>query len=457
MPMDVSRQPYAIKWLILGILTGLAAGFSAITFYLMLRLMTHLFLGLLVGYKQPEPPGLGGSLRYTIHISRPWLIPASTVIGALIVAYLVREFRESRAGLDRLIEAYHGRKRPFNNPVLHSFMNVVLSTITIGSGGSAGPEAPTGNFGGGLSYFIAERLGLSDEDRALAMMVGAGAALGAIFKAPIGGALLAAELPYRRDIEVKALYPAAIASAVAYALFCLVTGFKPYLGQIITVVPIQSMPLYAVLGIVDGAVAITYIESLDLFGRLFSRLRVGDTVKAAIGGLLVGLIGLVAPQVLSSGEGWIDPAVYTRLGAFASPVLPLIILLALLPIIKILSTSITLSSGEVGGVFAPGIVIGAFTGLDMGLLFHHLFPNLAPSIAPFVIVSALAMFGAASNAPLAVMAVVLEMASNYQLLPEAAVASAIAYLVTAWRFTIFKSQVPTRGSVKRTTTKQPGL
>lgn len=156
----------------------------------------------------------------------------STVIGAVIVAYLAGKFRESRAGLDAVIEAYHGRRRPFSNPVLHGLVNVVLSAITIGSGGSAGPEAPTGNFGGGLSYFIAERLGLNDEDRALAMIVGMGAALGAIFKAPIGGALLAAELPYRRDLEVRALYPALVASLVAYVIFCLVTGFKPYLGQV---------------------------------------------------------------------------------------------------------------------------------------------------------------------------------------------------------------------------------
>ncbi|WP_243669513.1 chloride channel protein [Vulcanisaeta sp. JCM 16161] len=350
----------------------------------------------------------------------------STVIGAVIVAYLAGKFRESRAGLDAVIEAYHGRRRPFSNPVLHGLVNVVLSAITIGSGGSAGPEAPTGNFGGGLSYFIAERLGLNDEDRALAMIVGMGAALGAIFKAPIGGALLAAELPYRRDLEVRALYPALVASLVAYVIFCLVTGFKPYLGQVAMGAPILSMPFYVALGFVDGAVAIIYIESLDHARRLFGRLGVNDAARTAIGGLVVGLIGLVTPQVLGAGEGWMDLAIYARLSAFSSQVIPLITLLALLPLIKIISTSITLGSGEVGGVFAPGLVIGAFTGLDMGLLLHGLYPTLAPSVAPFVVVSSLAMFGAASNAPLAVMVMLLEMTNNYQVLPEAVIASAIA-------------------------------
>ncbi len=137
--MDIARQSYAVKWLILGVLIGgVAAGASALTFYLILRLTTYIFLNLLVGYEQPEPIGLGGSLMYAPRIERPWLIPVSTVIGAVIIAYLAREFRESRAGLDAVIEAYHGRRRPFSNPVLHGFVNVVLSAITIGSGGLRG-------------------------------------------------------------------------------------------------------------------------------------------------------------------------------------------------------------------------------------------------------------------------------------------------------------------------------
>ncbi|ADN50034.1 chloride channel protein [Vulcanisaeta distributa] len=438
--MTITKQSYIVKWLILGVLIGVVAGASALTFYLVLRLTTYVFMDLLIGYRQPEPIGFGGSLTYTPHIERPWLIPVSTVLGAVIVAYLAREFRESRAGLDAVIEAYHGRRRPFSNPGLHGFMNVLLSAITIGSGGSAGPEAPTGNLGGGLSYLIAEGLGLSDEDRALAMIVGMGAALGAVFKAPVGGALLAAELPYRRDFEVKALYPALVASLTAYAIFCLVTGFKPYMGQVMMTVPTPSIPLYAVLGVVDGAVAMAYVESLDGIHRLFSRLRVNDVVRTAIGGVLIGLIGLIMPQVLGAGEGWMDLAVYVRLSSFSSPIMPLIILLALLPLVKILSTSVTLGSGEVGGVFTPGLVVGAFTGLDMGLLLHYLYPTLVPSAVPFVVVSSLAMFGAASNAPLAVMVMMLEMTNNYRVLPEAVIASTIAYLMTTWKYTVFKAQ-----------------
>ncbi len=208
-------------------------------------------------------------------------------------------------------------------------------------------------------------------------------------------------------------------------------------------VPTPSIPLYAVLGVVDGAVAMAYVESLDGIHRLFSRLRVNDVVRTAIGGVLIGLVGLIMPQVLGAGEGWMDLAVYVRLSSFSSPIMPLIILLALLPLVKILSTSVTLGSGgEVGGVFTPGLVVGAFTGgLDMGLLLHYLYPTLVPSAVPFVVVSSLAMFGAASNAPpLAVMVMMLEMTNNYRVLPEAVIASTIAYLMTTWKYTVFKAQ-----------------
>ena len=128
---------------------------------------------------------------------------------------------------------------------------------------------------------------------------------------------------------------------------------------------------------------------------------------------------------------------------FTSLILPLIALLVALPLLKILATSFSIGSGGSGGVFAPGIVIGAFVVPDVGLLLHYLLPSLAPNVAPFVIVSMLALFGAAAKAPLSVMFMVVEMTGSYQLLPAAMIAVAIAYLVSG-NNTIYRAQAPTR-------------
>lgn len=152
---------------------------------------------------------------------------------------------------------------------------------------------------------------------------------------------------------------------------------------------------------------------------------------------------LVVPEALGTGYGWINLIEFQKFSSFYSPVLPLILLLLVLPFVKILTTSLSIGSGGSGGVFAPGLFIGAFVGADVGLAFHYLFPTVAPDIAPFVIIGMMSFFGAAGKVPLSVIVMVTEMTSSLQLLPGAMIAVAISYLVSG-NYTIYRSQVPTR-------------
>ncbi len=292
----------------------------------------------------------------------------------------------------------------------------------------------------GLGSLIADLLGLPDEDRRIAVAVGIGAGIGSIFKAPIGGALLASEILYKRDFETEVIFPALIASAVGYLIFGSVFGFTPVFGYYPGEFNPSTLPLYLLLGVVDGLMAILYVKTFYSVNGFFRRMRISNYVKPLIGGLVAGFIGLVAPEVLGTSYGWSNLAEFNRVYAFTSLIpMPLLLLLILLPFLKILATSFSIGSGGSGGVFAPGIVIGSFVGYDMWLLFHY----IAPNPAPFVIVSMLAFFGAASKAPVAVMFMVVEMTGGYNLLPAAMIAVAIAYLVSG-DYTIFQAQVPTR-------------
>jgi len=441
--MRLSSLPYYEKWLIMGVVIGVVAGFAAITFSLLLKLFEEIFMVYLVGLKLPRPLGEGGTLDYVFHPPKNYiLISVITALGGLISGLVVYSFAPEAEGhgTDAAIRAYHynqGKIRPIVAPV-----KIVASAITIGSGGSAGREGPTALFSAGIGSLIADLLHLSPEDRRIALAVGLGAGIGSIFKAPIGGAILATEILYRRDVESEVLYPALIASAIGYVLYSSVFGFTPIFGYNTESFNPITLPMYAALGLVAGLTAILYVKVFYGINKLFAKLEVPNYVKPAIGGTLTGLIALIAPEVLGIGYGWINLAMHERYSALYSPIIPPLLLIILLPFLKILATSFSVASGGSGGVFAPGLFIGAYLGAAMGIIFKHLFPNLV-SDTVFVIIGMMSFFAAAGKAPIAVMLMTAEMTSNLQLLPGAMVAIAVSYAVSG-STSIYASQVPTR-------------
>lgn len=109
-------------------------------------------------------------------------------------------------------------------------VKVIASAVTIGSGGSAGREGPTAQFSAGIGSLLGDLFKLSPEDRRRMVAIGIGAGIGTIFKTPIGGALLAAEILYRRDLEPELIYPGLVASAIGYVIFGSFFGFTPVFG-----------------------------------------------------------------------------------------------------------------------------------------------------------------------------------------------------------------------------------
>ncbi len=322
-------------------------------------------------------------------------------------------------------------------------VKTLASAITIGSGGSAGREGPTAQISSGLGSIVADLLHLSPEDRRRAVAVGIGAGIGTIFKAPIGGAILGAEILYRRDIEPEIIYPGLIASAIGYSIFGSVVGFTPIFGYYMSVFNPLRLPFYLILGLVSGLVAVFYVKAFYRIHDLFRNLKINKYLKPAIGGLLTGLIALLFPEVMGVGYGWIQIFISNDLKIIPTFGLPLVLILILLPIMKIFATSFSIGSGGSGGVFAPGMVIGASIGLLFGILFNALFPSIVISYIPFVIIGMLSFFAAAGKVPLSVMIMVVEMTGSLQLLPAAMIAVAASYLISG-NNSIYKAQVPTR-------------
>ncbi|MEM3291365.1 MAG: chloride channel protein [Saccharolobus sp.] len=439
----ISSLSYFEKWFILGIILGIIAGLAAIVFYELLHVFEYIFIFRFINMSYPRPLGEGGTLDFVFHPGNYLLIPVSTTIGGLISGIIVYTLAPEAEGhgTDAVIKAYHyfqGKIRWIVVPV-----KIIASAITIGSGGSAGREGPTAQFSAGIGSIVADLLHLSPDDRRKAVAVGIGAGIGTIFKTPIGGAILAAEILYRRDIEPEVIYPAIIASAIGYTIFGSIFGFTPVFGYYSGTFNPLRLPLYAVLGLIAGLFAILYPKVFYSINRLFKKISIPNHVKPAIGGAITGLIALLAPEILATGYGWINLVEFEKFNALYSPILPVLVLIVALPFLKIIATSFTVGSGGSGGVFAPGLFIGAYVGASVGLLFHYFFPNLVPTIAPFVIIGMMSFFAGAGKVPLSVIIMVTEMTSSLQLLPGAMIAVAISYLVSG-NNTIYISQLPTR-------------
>lgn len=435
-----SVASYTQKWLVLGIVMGIIGGLGAVTFYEALRLATYLFLQVLAGYKVPQPVSEGTSVA-SAHFARPWAIPLVACAGALLGALLVATIAPDAEGhgTDAAINAVHHNPRGVRMRTV--FVKIVASALTIGSGGSGGREGPTGQISAGFGSFLARFLDLSPSDARITVASGIGSGIGAIFGAPLGGAVLATEILYRDDFEVEALLPSFIASIVAYSVWGSIEGFGPLFGYVgnyqLTSVP--ALFWFAVIGVAGGLVGLLYAKGFYGIAAVFARLPISRWVRPAVGGLLVGSIALVIPEVLGTGYGWIQQGLGVQLLH-----IPLWIIV-ILPVARIATTGLSIGSGGSGGIFGPGMVIGAFVGAAFWRLLEPVIPSLGHDPAPYVVVGMMACFGSISRAPLAVMLMVAEMTGSLSLIVPAMVAVGLATLIVRRSDdTIYRSQLRTR-------------
>ncbi|MGH3510172.1 MAG: chloride channel protein, partial [Nocardioidaceae bacterium] len=437
---------YLPKWVVLGTGIGLIAGLGAVAFYRTLRFATWLFMHVIADYRPPFPAGEGGGSG-TGHFPHGWLIPIIVCLGGLVTGLVVQRLAPEAEGhgTDAAIDAVHTNPRMVRTRAV--IVKLIASALMIGSGGSGGREGPTAQISAGFGSLLARTLDLSPEDGRTAVSVGIGAGIGSIFSAPLGGAVLAADIIYMDDFEVEALIPGLIASIVGYTVFGLIDGFNPMFGYVAPGYefhePLQLV-WFALIGACAGFVGLAYSRGFHGTVRLFRRMRLPGFLKPAIGGLATGLLALALPEVLGTGYGWVQAS----LGRPELMAIPLWVVL-LLPFAKIAATAFSIGSGGSGGIFGPGIVIGAFTGAAIWRLLAPIAPGVPHSPAPFVIVGMMACFGAIARAPLAVMLMVAEMTGSLTILAPAMVAVGIAYLIVRGSGeTIYRSQLRSRDDAR---------
>jgi H+/Cl- antiporter ClcA len=362
-------------------------------------------------------------------------------LGALLGGIIVFRFAPEAEGhgTDAAISAVHHNPRGIRFRAV--IVKIVASALTIGSGGSGGREGPTGQISAGFASLLARELDLSPGDARIAVVTGIGSGIGAIFGAPLGGAVLATEILYRDDFDAEALLPSFVASLVGYIIFGSVVGFTPlfgFAGSYHFSNPTQLV-WFALIGVLGGLIGILYAKSFYGISDLFGHLALPRWAKPAIGGVIVGLIALAIPEVLGTGYGWIQEGLGHQLLT-----LPLWIVLVL-PFARILATGLSIGSGGSGGIFGPGMIIGAFIGASVWRLLEPVVPSMGHNPAPYVIIGMMCCFGGISRAPLAVMLMVAEMTGSLSILGPAMIAVGLAwFIVHRSDDTIYRSQLRTR-------------
>ena len=318
--LRIRSAAYLRKWIVLGAVIGVISGLGAALFFVALDLGTRFFLGALAGFTPASP--LGEGARPITDATRPWAIPLVVALGGLLSGIIVFRLAPEAEGhgTDAAIAAFHHGARRIRARI--PLVKLVASAITIGSGGSGGREGPTAQIGAGFGSFLARLLDLDARDARIAVSTGMGAGIGAIFRAPLGGAVLAVEIPYREDVEADALVPAFVGSIVAYSIFGAIVGFAPIFGRVAGAgfTDPRQLAYYALIGLAAGIVGRLYIGGFYGLTRWFRRWTVPRAVRPAIAGFAVGCIGLVLPGVLGTGYGWVQAGLDRPDAAGSAPV-----------------------------------------------------------------------------------------------------------------------------------------
>lgn len=421
MVRTVANWPRQFRLTLLSITVGVIAGLGAILFDQLLS-VTLQMLHLPTGYAEPVRGSPGHAASGATAVRSYWflVIPAA---GALLSGWLVYRYAPEAEGhgTDAMIEAFHQKGGFIRARV--PFVKILASALTIGSGGSAGKEGPIAQIGSGFGSFFAAALRLKPRDARILVLAGAAGGIGAIFQAPLGAALFAPEVLYREtEFEYEGILPCIVSSIIAHSVYSQVYGrnalFFP--GTVDFTLTAELAP-YALFGVACAAVGYIYIKVFyGLRDRLFRTLPIDNVYKPAVGGMMLGVIALLYPQVLNGGYGWIQHALEGKI---------LWHTMLVLAFLKILATSFTISSGGSGGVFGPSLFIGAMLGGGFGHLGHTIAPGWIIHPESFALVGMGGFFAGVAKVPLASIIMVCEMSASYTLLVPLMLVSSICCLL----------------------------
>jgi chloride channel protein, CIC family len=404
-----------ISSLIVGVLSGLASA--------LLKNMVH--------FLETEPkvylnqPGIGFILP---------VFPLIGIILSVLVIVLLFNGKLSK-GISNVI--YSIMRRASDIPREDILSHYLSSGLSVGFGGSAGLEAPIVITGAAIGSNLAKEFKFNYRIRTILLASGSAAGISAIFNSPIAGVIFAAEvlLP---EFSIPSFIPLLIASASA----AVVSKFL-YSGQIFYLITegwvLKAVPFYILLGILCGIISLYNIKATFFIEEYFEKLG-KRYLKIIIGGVLLCLMIFILPPLY--GEGYLS--VKNLLAGQYDKILPgylpinfidknflLIIVAVVIIITKVLATSLTTSSGGNGGIIAPSLFTGAFTGFSLAHLMGYL--NIVQlNHSNFIVVGMAGVLSGILHAPLTGIFLIAEITGGYTLIVPLMIVTALSYFISRY-------------------------
>ncbi len=427
----------ALRIIVLGCVIGAFSGLLAVGFYASLNALQDLLLGRIAGAPMPAH----GIVALTASTSSPLYIPLMTTITGALIGLCMRLILPDSPdlgtdGTDIVIRAFHGPTGRVDSRI--TAVRGAGAILTIASGASAGQEGPISLIGAGAASWLADRLKLNARERRTLLLAGAAGGLGAIFRAPLGGALTAIEVIYREDFEADSLLAALFSSTTAYSIFTIFFGTDPIFHvPDLKLRSVTELPFYVLLAVGCSVAAWAFVAGFrrvkyHFFAPL--RRRIGVVGATALGGFMAGVVGMLFPQLLGGGLEWVELALHGDLPLMA---------LGLLALGKTVDTALTIGSGMSGGMFAPSLYVGGMTGTALGTLFHTYFPDIVTRPAAFGIVGMSVFFSCATGASLGPLVMTCEITSSYGLLVPLMLATGCGLLLSR-NVSLYDNQLPNK-------------
>ncbi len=400
--------------------TALLIGAGSAGFAVVFRWLIHTFTLALTGHEDyaaspgaanPHLPGLGR-----------WFVVATPVVAGLLYGPLVHFFaREARGhGVPEVMYAVARRGGRIAPQV--AAVKALASALCIGGGGSVGREGPIVQIGSALGSTVGRVIRAPEERMRLFVACGAAGGIAATFNAPLAGVFFALEL-ILASFTTSAFGMVVISAVTSGAIGRAIYGDVPFLRlPTFTVHQATDYLLYALLGLLAGAAGVGFTKVLYLIEDACDALWRGpEWLRPAVGGVLLGLLLLVLPQMYGVGYPVLGNAVAGRY-AFA--------FLLLLLVGKMVATSLTIGIGGSGGVFAPSLFIGAMLGSAFGLLVHQLFPGAPGSVGAYGLIGMGAVFAGSARAPITAVIILFELTGEYSIILPLMVAVVLATAIS---------------------------
>ncbi len=435
-------------------LVGVAAGLVGAGFFAGLEYTQDGLLGHLGGYTPLRAHGERLIGEGHALVLRPLVVMLLPPLGALLAGLLCQLAPEARGGGgDATIHAFHHQGGAVRRRVI--WVKGLASMLTLGTGGSGGREGPTMQIGAALGSTVGRALRVDPRERRILMLAGVAAGMAAVFRTPLGAALLAAEVIYRDDFEAEALVPAILASVIAYSIVISMYGESTLFARAprYFFVP-RHLPLYAALAVLIAFSASAFLAALRAVQHAAAKLPVPVWARPAMGGLALSLFAVPLILIVGTRFGTPGHALGILGGGYGAAQVAITgadwlpggwrgaELLLFLGVAKLVATSFTIGSGGSAGDFGPSLVLGGLFGGAFGraaaVLLHD------PSIDPgaFALVGMGTFYGGIAHVPVSSLIMVSELAGSYDLLVPLMLAEAIAFVALRRRF-LYDAQVPT--------------